>query len=415
MLFPIIRTFQKRWYSSSSDIIAKAMVYSQYGKPSEVLSIHTHPLPALTPSTLHLRFLASPINPADINQIEGVYPLKPPFSTEHIQSNVPVAIGGNEGVAMVVAVGDEVSGIKVGDWVVMAESGFGACTLCFSVVEIEAFTTASKTSYFPFHPGTWRTHAVATLADVQVIPNEGLDFLQAATIAINPSTAYRMLKDFVNLQEGDFVIQNGANSSVGQYVIQIANAWGIKTINIVRKRQVNSLPRVLALSTGPLQYHLTAIGATHVITDEELGSLVNKKKVKEWTGGKPIMLGLNCVGGKGATEMAKYLSNDAYYVTYGAMSRQPLTLPASLLIFKNIYFSGFWMSHWGKTHSRDARAEMLYDIATMMRNGRIRGARLERVEWDTRVDDAEAFRSLKTAIDKGISSFGNGKQVLVMI
>lgn len=99
--------------------------------------MHAHPLPVLTPSTLHLRFLASPINPADINQIEGVYPIKPPFSTEHIQSNVPVAIGGNEGVAEVIAVGNEVSGVKVGDWVVMADSGFGACALCFNVVILE--------------------------------------------------------------------------------------------------------------------------------------------------------------------------------------------------------------------------------------------------------------------------------------
>jgi trans-2-enoyl-CoA reductase len=35
---------------------------------------------------------------------------------------------------------------------------------------------------------------------------------------------------------GDYVIQNGANSAVGQSVIQIAKAWGLKTINVVRDR-----------------------------------------------------------------------------------------------------------------------------------------------------------------------------------
>ena len=35
---------------------------------------------------------------------------------------------------------------------------------------------------------------------------------------------------------GDCVIQNGANSGVGQAVIQVAAAWGIKTINIIRDR-----------------------------------------------------------------------------------------------------------------------------------------------------------------------------------
>ena len=42
--------------------------------------------------------------------------------------------------------------------------------------------------------------------------------------------------DFVCVTSGDCVIQNGANSGVGQSVIQLAAAWGIKTINIIRDR-----------------------------------------------------------------------------------------------------------------------------------------------------------------------------------
>ena len=37
----------------------------------------------------------------------------------------------------------------------------------------------------------------------------------AATIGVNPCTAYRLLRDFETLHEGDCVIQNGANSQVG--------------------------------------------------------------------------------------------------------------------------------------------------------------------------------------------------------
>jgi hypothetical protein len=47
-----------------------------------------------------------------------------------------------------------------------------------------------------------------------------------------------MLKDFIHLQPGDWVIQNGANSAVGQAVIQIAAAQGLKTINLIRDRFV---------------------------------------------------------------------------------------------------------------------------------------------------------------------------------
>lgn len=38
---------------------------------------------------------------------------------------------------------------------------------------------------------------------------------------VNPSTAYRMLKDFVALERGDTVVQNGSNSGVGRAVMQV--------------------------------------------------------------------------------------------------------------------------------------------------------------------------------------------------
>jgi len=58
--------------------------------------------------------------------------------------------------------------------------------------------------------------------------------LSAATLAVNPCTAYRMLTDFGGQTRP--VVQNGANSGVGVAVIQLARELGIKTVNIVRKR-----------------------------------------------------------------------------------------------------------------------------------------------------------------------------------
>jgi trans-2-enoyl-CoA reductase len=45
-----------------------------------------------------------------------------------------------------------------------------------------------------------------------------------------------MLLDFVSLIPGDVVVQNGANSGVGEAVIQLCKLWGLKTFNIVRDR-----------------------------------------------------------------------------------------------------------------------------------------------------------------------------------
>ena len=57
-----------------------------------------------------------------------------------------------------------------------------------------------------------------------------------ALLAVNPCTAVRLLEDFVDLQPGDTIVQNGANSTVGHCIYQMARQRGIQTINIIRPR-----------------------------------------------------------------------------------------------------------------------------------------------------------------------------------
>lgn len=81
--------------------------------------------------------------------------------------------------------------------------------------------------------GTWTQFKCASADDVIKVP-KNIPIAYAATISVNPCTAYRLLHDFEKLSEGDVVIQNGANSMVGLAVVQIAREMGIKTVNIVR-------------------------------------------------------------------------------------------------------------------------------------------------------------------------------------
>lgn len=67
-----------------------------------------------------LKFLAAPINVADLSQIQGAYAIRPKFP----------AVGGNEGVAVVTAVGSGVSNVKVNDRVIPTQAAFGACLCC---------------------------------------------------------------------------------------------------------------------------------------------------------------------------------------------------------------------------------------------------------------------------------------------
>lgn len=85
--------------------------------------------------------------------------------------------------------------------------------------------------------GTWTSHSNIPASSLFPIKHSGkLTDIQAATATINPPTAYRMLKDFVDLKPGDWLVQNGANSQVGLNVIQLAKVWGLKTVNFVRDR-----------------------------------------------------------------------------------------------------------------------------------------------------------------------------------
>ena len=121
------------------------------------------------------------------------------------------------------------------------------------------------------------------------------------------------------------------------------------------------------------------------MTYDELNDKAFRTQVKEWTGGKvrlshcvkavndsnpaffhqPIRLMLNCVSGPDTTAMIRLLGDDAHIVSYGAMSKQPLSVPTTLFIFKNLKCHGFWQSRWYKTHSREEREAMLQTIVSM--------------------------------------------------
>ncbi|KIK60332.1 hypothetical protein GYMLUDRAFT_43632 [Collybiopsis luxurians FD-317 M1] len=371
-----------RSFSTSAALSNRCIAYVQNGDPTQVLrSVTFSRLPPPSPNTVNLRFLLSPINPADVNTIEGVYPSKPSLTSNLTSkglgsSEEPVYVGGNEGLAQVVQVGDGVEKLKEGDWVVMDKPQLG----------------------------TWSTSRNVSFKDVIRLPTSGLTEAHGATMTVNPTTAYNMLTGFANLKEGDWVIQNGANSAVGQLVIQIAKVKGINTINFVRSRD----------NMAPLVEHLKGLGATKVLTYDDLNDKSLRTKVKEWTGGKDIRLALNCVGGEPTTSMAKFLGQDAHLVSYGAMSKKPLSLPTSLHIFKNLTSHGFWQTNWTKTHSREEKEQLITTLAEMMQEGKIKAPEHTIVTIGAKESDEEATAKMQDVF-ANIAQGRYGKKVLLKL
>ena len=67
----------------------KAIVYQAHGKPEEVLRLEEQELPAVADDEARVRVLAAPINPADLNQIEGKYPIRAPLPATPGFASVP--------------------------------------------------------------------------------------------------------------------------------------------------------------------------------------------------------------------------------------------------------------------------------------------------------------------------------------
>lgn len=232
---------------------------------------------------------------------------------------------------------------------------------------------------------------------------EGLSPIQVGTVSVNPCTAYRMLRDFEELRAGEWFIQNGANSGVGRAAIQLGREWGLKSINIIRDRPD-------AAETEAMKNELLELGATKVVTETELMDRGFVDQVKEWTNGgrESVKVGLNCVGGKPTSALVKCLSSGGHLVTYGGMSKQPVQLPTAALIFKDIKFSGFWVSRWSDANP-EGKKRTVDEILDLTRSGKFKDIPVQELKWDWSTEEA----TLKDAIQGTLSGFRAGKGVFL--
>lgn len=283
------------------------------GNPAEVLEIIERPLLPLTGHEVRVHMRYAPVNPADLNFIEGNYgrPSHPP------------AIPGHEGCGEVIDVGPLVTSLTKGDVVIPL---LGA--------------------------GCWSQHLTAAELHFAKLP-PGIDRVQASMLRVNPVTAWHLLKKYVDLPEGAWVAQNAANSGVGRALIQIAKSLGLRTVNFVRRAEL--IPELMAL------------GADFVFLDDESGLAAAKQTLKD----EKIRLAGNAVGGDSAIRLMDLLSPEGTMVTYGAMSKRSLKVPNKFLIFKNLHLQGLWITRWFEESGSAELAEVLEPLVKMIVHGEL--------------------------------------------
>jgi NADPH:quinone reductase-like Zn-dependent oxidoreductase len=306
--------------------------YERCGAPAEVLAAVDLDLPALGPGETLVALRAAAIHYSDLGMINGTYG----------RARTLPAIAGREGVGEVVAVGTGVSGLKAGSLVRMPEA-----------------------------EGVWREAVVAKTAELFPIP-PGVPDEQAALAFINPATAWRMLHDFVKLEPGDWLIQNAGTSAVGVLVTQLARQFGWNVVSVVRD---------LAAAE-----RLRAAGA--VVVAEDSGF---EKNPGALTGGAPLKLALNAVGGESAGRLCRAVAPGGVVVTYGGVTNEPMHFPTRYLIFNDVTLRGFWVDQWVRTHPPEEVRVLWEQMLELLRAGVLAqpvAARYPLTDWRAALEHA---------------------------
>jgi len=297
--------------ATGSHSSCQQLVFRQTGNPADVLALTGFFPPPPVAGEVLVRLLAAPINPADLNTVEGTYGVKPALP----------AVPGVEGCGVV-----ETSGTK-------------------------DFLPGERVIFLR-RASTWATHTIVSADALFKVP-AGIDPLQAAMLKVNPATAWRLLHGFEVLGQGAWIVQNLGNSAVGRCVIQLARDLGIRTVSFVRRAEVAD--------------ELRQLGADHVFSDDDEGLAAAKAAL----GGAKAALAFNAVGGDSALRLMKLLRESGTHITYGAMGRKPVSIPNGLLIFRDIRIRGLWVTRWVENAPPAEVTAVYQDLASRVAAGKL--------------------------------------------
>jgi NADPH2:quinone reductase len=199
----------------------KAVRFAHYGEPAKVLTVEDLPLPEPGAGEVRLRLLASPVNPSDLLFVRGHY--------AGVQPHFPSRVG-FEGVGIVDALGPHVVYPVPGQRVALIKA----------------------------QGGNWAEYAVGPASVLLPVPDDLADE-QVASFVINPATALLMLRHVLAVPREEWVLQSAAGSELGRMRIRLAKHDGMRTINLVRRREtVAELERleaeaVMVSEEGPIE------------------------------------------------------------------------------------------------------------------------------------------------------------------
>ncbi|MDR2256008.1 MAG: zinc-binding dehydrogenase [Arthrobacter sp.] len=287
----------------------RILSHASFGDPADVLHPAEAEAPAPAAGEALVRLVLSPIHNHDVLTVKGVYGFKPELP----------AGAGTEALGVVEALGEGVTGLSVGQRVVIG-GRFGA----------------------------WAELFTAPAAGLLPVPDAITDEAAAQLVSM-PFSALSLL-DSLGLEAGDWLVIDGANGAVGRLVAQFARARGIHALGVVRRE------------AGVAE--LAAQGIETVVSTETEGW---RERALEITGGAPIKAAVDQIGGDIAGELVTLLAQGGTLVVFGAMAGRTMPIPSSDVIFKELTVRGFWGSKvstaMDPAHKRELMGEIFARVA----------------------------------------------------
>jgi len=266
----------------------KGLIQESYGPPKKVVKLVEMPEPTPDKDGVVVEVEAAPVHLADLKFING---------EEGFRWFDMPRYPGHEGIGIVVAKGSTVTQFDVGDRV-----------------------------FLPLACGSYRQRVAVPASPC--IPAPAGDAQQLCLTSLNGMTAYILLEDFCPSEPGSWVVQNGANSSCGRYLISMAKAKGIRTVNIVRRNELID--------------ELKDIGADIVLVDSGDPDHM-AAQVKAATGEAKMSVGIDCVASTATATIARCLAQNGTVVSYGFMTGENCQIAFQDLFNKGIRLVGMNM------------------------------------------------------------------------
>lgn len=200
----------------------KAVVYDKYAPDdnfAKILKVKQVDDPKPKADEVVFKLKAAALNYNDIWGMRGV-PLAQPLPH----------ISGSDAAGDVIAVGEDVKNIKVGDRVV-SHSNL-SCRVCKACTDGREFDCRKRTIW-GFETGPlWGGYCEFThLPEVNVVKiPEGVSYDDVAAASMTLVTSWHMLVGRAKIRPGQLVLIMGGSSGVGNYGIQIAKLFGCTVI-----------------------------------------------------------------------------------------------------------------------------------------------------------------------------------------